>query len=136
MDILRGFYLYLICLGTFLVIDFTWLGLIAREFYRRELGELMSDSVNWTAAFVFYLLFVVGIVVFVVNPAIEKSSLVWSIGAGFLFGVIAYATYDLTNLATLAGWSLKVTVVDMVWGGALSATVSLVGYLVGGRFLV
>ncbi|MBS3826020.1 DUF2177 family protein [Candidatus Bipolaricaulota bacterium] len=135
MDILRGFYLYLICLGTFLAIDFTWLGLVAREFYRRELGELMSDSVNWTAAFVFYLLFVVGIIVFVVNPAVQKSSLGWSIGVGFLFGVIAYATYDLTNLATLAGWSLKVTVVDMIWGGVLSATVSLVGYLVGGRFL-
>lgn len=109
--------------------------MVAREFYRRELGELMSDSINWTAAFVFYLLFVVGIVVFVVNPAIQKSLLGWCIGAGLLFGVIAYATYDLTNLATLTGWSLKVTVVDMVWGGVLSATVSLVGYLVGVRFL-
>lgn len=96
----------------------------------------MSDSINWTAAFVFYLLFVVGIVVFVVNPAIQKSSLGWCIGAGLLFGVIAYATYDLTNLATLTGWPLKVAVIDMIWGGVLSVTVSLVGYLVGVRFLV
>lgn len=78
----------------------------------------------------------VGIVVFVVNPAIQKSSLGWCIGAGLLFGVIAYTTYDLTNLATLTGWSLKVAVVDMIWGGVLSATISLVGYLVGGRFLI
>ncbi|MBS3765962.1 DUF2177 family protein [Candidatus Bipolaricaulota bacterium] len=135
MNLLRQIYLYLICLGAFLVVDFTWLGVVARNFYREELGELMADSTNWMAAFSFYLLFVVGIVLFVVNPAIQKESLGWSIGIGFLFGLIAYATYDLTNLATLANWSLKVTLVDLVWGGVLSATVSLVGYLVGVNFL-
>jgi uncharacterized membrane protein len=135
MNLLRQIYLYLICLGAFLVIDFTWLGVVARNFYRRELGELMADSTNWAAAFAFYLLFVVGIVLFVVNPAIQKDSLGWSIGIGFLFGLIAYATYDLTNLATLANWSLRVTLVDLVWGGVLSASVSLVGYLAGTSFL-
>lgn len=135
MNLLRQIYLYLICLGAFLVIDFTWLGIVARNFYREELGELMADSTNWTAAFSFYLLFVVGILLFVVNPAIQKNSLGWSIGIGFIFGLITYATYDLTNLATLANWSLKVTLIDMVWGGVLSAAVSLIGYLAGVSFL-
>lgn len=118
-----------------MVIDFTWLGVVARDFYRGELGKLMADSTNWAAAFAFYLLFVVGIVLFVVNPAIQKESLAWSIGIGFLFGLITYATYDLTNLATLSGWSVKVTVVDLLWGGVLSATVSLIGYLAGKSLL-
>lgn len=122
----RGFFgdrIYLVrCCGT--------------EFYRRELGELMADSTNWAAAFAFYLLFVVGIVLFAVNPAVQKDSLGWSIGMGFLFGLITYATYDLTNLATLAGWPLRVTLVDLVWGGVLSASVSLVGYLAGTSFLL
>lgn len=135
MNLLRQIYLYLICLGAFLAIDFTWLGVVARNFYRKELGELMADSTNWAAAFAFYLLFVVGIVLFVVNPAIQKESLAWSVGIGFLFGLITYATYDLTNLATLANWPLRVTLVDLLWGGVLSATVSLVGYLVGTGFL-
>lgn len=135
MDFLNQIYLYLVCLGTFLAVDFFWLGIVARNFYRRELGELMAESTNWFAAVVFYLLFVVGIIVFVVNPSIEKGSLARTIGLGFLFGIITYATYDLTNLATLAGWSLRVTGVDLLWGGVLSAIVSTVGYLVGSTFL-
>ncbi|MFB6215340.1 MAG: DUF2177 family protein [Candidatus Bipolaricaulia bacterium] len=136
MDILNQIYLYLICLGTFLAVDFFWLGVVARKFYRQELGELMVESTNWTAATVFYLLFIVGILVFVVNPALEKGSLIRSTGFGFLFGLITYATYDLTNLATLAGWSLKVTGVDLLWGGVLSAIVSTVGYLAANTFLI
>ena len=135
MNLLNQIYLYLICLGTFLAIDFFWLGVVARNFYRQELEGLLAESTNWTAAFVFYLLFVVGIIVFVVNPALEKGSLARSIGLGFLFGIITYATYDLTNLATLSGWSLKVTGVDLVWGGVLSAIVSTVGYLAANAFL-
>ncbi len=135
MNVLSQIYLYLICLGTFLIVDFFWLGVVARKFYRRELGELMAESTNWVAAIVFYLLFIVGVLVFVVNPALEKGSLVKAIGLGFLFGIISYATYDLTNLATLSGWSVKVTGVDLVWGGVLSAIVSTVGYLVGNAFL-
>ena len=130
MNLLNQIYLYLICLGTFLAVDFLWLGVVARNFYRQEIGKLLAESTNWAAAIVFYLLFVVGIVVFVVNPALEKGSLARSIGLGFLFGLITYATYDLTNLATLSGWSLKVTVVDLAWGGVLSAIVSTVGYFV------
>ena len=135
MDFLNQLYLYLICLGTFLAVDFFWLGVVARKFYRQELGELMAESTNWAAAVVFYLLFVVGILVFVVNPALEKGSLARSIGLGFLFGIITYATYDLTNLATLSGWSLRVTAVDLLWGGVLSAIVSTVGYVTANAIL-
>lgn len=126
---LQQIYLYLICLGTFLVVDLFWLGIVARSFYREQLGSLMADSTNWTAAIIFYLLFVAGVLIFVVNPAVEKGALGQSIGFGFLFGLITYATYDLTNLATLDGWPLKLTMVDLAWGGVLSAIVSLVGYL-------
>lgn len=130
MEILQQIYLYLICLGTFLLVDLFWLGIVAREFYRKQLETWMAESTNWTAAIIFYLLFVVGVLIFVVNPAVEKGSLARSIGFGFLFGLITYATYDLTNLATLADWPLSLTLVDLAWGGVLSAIVSVVGYLV------
>ncbi len=130
MEIIQQIYLYLICLGTFLLVDLFWLGIVAREFYRKQLETWMAESTNWTAAIIFYLLFVVGVLIFVVNPAVEKGSLARSIGFGFLFGLITYATYDLTNLATLADWPLSLTLVDLAWGGVLSAIVSVVGYLV------
>lgn len=113
-----------------MVIDLTWLGVVAKSFYRDQLGKLMADSVNWWAGGIFYLLFVAGLLVFVVNPAIAKESIGWCVGIGFLFGVITYSTYDLTNLSTLKDWPLKVTVVDLIWGGVLSASVSIVGFLV------
>ena len=135
MQLLNQIYLYLICLGTFLVLDFIWLGVIARGLYREELGKFMAESPNWAAAAVFYLLFIVGILVFVVNPGLQKDSLSWTLGLGFLFGVITYATYDLTNLATIADWPLKVTVIDLIWGGTLSVAVSVVGYVAYTNFI-
>jgi len=122
--------LYLISLTTFLVLDMFWLTLIAKNFYAKHLGLLMSSNVNWVAAIVFYLLFIVGIVVFVVTPAIEQKSWVQALAYGALFGLIAYATYDLTNLATIKNWPLIVTVVDMIWGTTLSASISVITYLV------
>ncbi len=130
MHFLEQLFLYLILLGAFLVIDLTWLGVLAKNFYRDQLGNMMADSVNWWAGVIFYLLFVVGLLVFVVNPAIAKESVGWCIGIGFFFGVITYSTYDLTNLSTLKDWPLKVTVVDLIWGGVLSASVSIVGFIV------
>ncbi len=118
---------------TFLIIDFAWLGLIARGFYRNQLGHLLSPDVRWVPAIIFYLLFVAGIVVFVVTPAFERGSLLRAVALGGFFGVVAYATYDLTNLATMRDFPLVVAVVDMVWGGALSAIVATVGYYVAAR---
>jgi uncharacterized membrane protein len=123
--------LYLATLAAFFAVDLVWLGLVASTFYRKHLGFLMSPKVNWPAALIFYLLFVVGILVFAVLPGLEAGSLKTTLWRAALFGLIAYATYDLTNLATLKDWPLIVTIVDLVWGTAVSVLVSLAGYFAG-----
>jgi len=123
--------LYLATLVAFFAVDLVWLGLVARTFYRKYLGFLMAPKVNWPAALIFYLLFVVGILVFAVLPGLEAGSLKTALWRAALFGLIAYATYDLTNLATLKDWPLLVTVVDLIWGTAVSVLVSLAGYFAG-----
>ena len=122
--------LYAIALPVFIVIDMVWLTLVAKKFYRDQIGFLMKGDVNWTAAIVFYLLFIAGLVVFVITPAIEKNSWLHALLFGALFGVIAYATYDLTNLATLKDWPLLVTIVDLTWGAVLAASVSTATYFI------
>ena len=122
--------LYAIALPVFFAIDMVWLGLVAKNFYRDQIGVLMKDNINWTAAIVFYLLFIAGLVVFVIGPAIERNSWVHALLFGALFGFISYATYDLTNLATLKDWPLLVTIVDLAWGAVLAASVSTVTYFI------
>lgn len=128
-----GYYikLYFITFAAFLAIDAVWLALVARPFYRRYLDWLMAANPNWIAALLFYLLFVVGILVFVVIPGVEEGSLKTTLLRAALFGLIAYATYDLTNLATVKDWPLTVTIVDMLWGTALSTAVAYVGFVAG-----
>jgi uncharacterized membrane protein len=128
--------LYLITLPVFFAIDMIWLGLIAKNFYRQHIGQLLLENVNWTAAILFYLLFIGGLVLFVISPAIEKASWTYAIFYGAMFGLITYATYDLTNLATLKDWSLTVVIVDMIWGMVLSASVSLVSYLIATKWVL
>ena len=123
--------LYFATLIAFFAVDMVWLGLVARTFYRKHLGFLMAPSPNWPAAIIFYLLFVIGILVFVVLPGLEANSLRTTLLRAALFGLITYATYDLTNLATVKDWPLLVTVVDLIWGTVLSVVVSLAGYWAG-----
>ena len=123
--------LYFITLAAFLAIDAVWLALVARTFYRRYLDWLMAANPNWIAALAFYLLFVVGVLVFVVVPGVEDGSLRTTLLKGALFGLIAYGTYDLTNQATVKNWPLTITAVDMVWGTALSVAVSYIGFVAG-----
>jgi uncharacterized membrane protein len=125
---------YLITLPVFFAIDMIWLGFIARNFYREHIGKLLTDNVNWTAAIVFYLMFIAGLVIFVISPAIEKSSWAYAVIYGAMFGLITYATYDLTNLATLKDWSLTVVIADMIWGMILSASVSTISYFISSKF--
>lgn len=125
--------LYLIALPTFFAIDFIWLGLIARKFYFGQLGQLMKTNINWPAAIIFYLLFIVGLVIFAIHPALEKKSLASATVLGGLFGFFAYATYDLTNLATLKNWPLSVTIVDMIWGVVLAGTVSAITFFIASK---
>ncbi len=130
---LKYFKLYLVLLATFFAIDMLWLGLVARSFYQQYLGFLMTPNPNWFVAAIFYLLFIVGILFFVVIPGLESGSLKATIIRAALFGLITYATYDLTNLATIQGWPVLVTIVDLLWGTFLSISISSVGYFFGKR---
>jgi uncharacterized membrane protein len=123
--------LYLVTTLAFFAIDMVWLGLVARTFYRKYLGFLMAPSPNWLAAIIFYLLFIVGILVFVVLPGLEDNSFKTTLLRAALFGLITYATYDLTNLATVKDWPVLITVVDMAWGTVLSVAVSSISFWVG-----
>jgi uncharacterized membrane protein len=122
--------LYLTALPVFLVIDEIWLTAIAKKFYSEQIGFLMKSKPNLMAALIFYLLFIVGLVIFVISPSLEKKSLISAISLGALFGLITYATYDLTNLATVKDWPLLVTVVDLIWGAFVAAAVSAITYLI------
>jgi uncharacterized membrane protein len=125
--------LYFTLLAAFLAVDAVWLGLVAPGFYRDQLGYLLAAEVNWLAAGVLYLLFIAGIQVFVVGPGLERHAIGWTLRRAAFFGLVTYATYDLTNLATVRDWPLLVTVVDLAWGAVLCTIVSLVGYLAGRR---
>lgn len=127
------FKLYAIALPTFFIIDMVWLVLIAKNFYQAQIGFLMKGNINWLAAIIFYLLFIVGLVIFVISPAVEKHSWVQALLLGALFGLITYATYDLTNLATLKDWPILITIVDLAWGTSLGALVSLISYFVASK---
>jgi len=121
---------YAIAVPVFFAIDMVWLVLIARNFYKNQIGFLMKPEINWTPAILFYLLFLVGLVVFVISPALEKKEWTRALWSGALFGLITYATYDLTNLATLKDWPLAVVIVDMLWGSLLAASVSVITYFI------
>ncbi len=125
--------LYLIALPVFFVIDMLWLGLIAKNFYAKQIGSLLKSDVNWLAAIVFYLIFIAGLVVFVINPAMTKGSWVYALGLGAFFGFVCYATYDLTNLAVAKDWPLLVTIVDLIWGAVLAASVSIATYFIASK---
>lgn len=123
--------LYCVTLAAFLAIDLVWLGFVARSFYAKHLGFLMAPRINWIAAVVFYLLFIAGLLVFVILPGLAAGSVRWTLLRAALFGLVTYATYDLTNHATVKGWPLVVTLVDLAWGAALSTAVSYVGFVAG-----
>lgn len=118
-------------LGTavvFFAIDFVWLAFVAKGFYAQQLGPLMRESPNLAIAGVFYVVYVVGIVVFAVLPALREESWASALGLGILLGVVAYGTYDITNLSTIKDWPLTMSIVDLVWGGVLTGVAATAGY--------
>ena len=135
MTLTRALSIYAVTLPIFFAIDLVWLGVVAKNFYRRHLGHLLSPQVDWTSAILFYLVFIAGIVFFAIKPAFEAGSAARALGYGAFFGFIAYATYDLTNQATLRDWPVIVTVVDLAWGAVLSASVAYLSYQVTVRAL-
>jgi len=121
---------YFVALTTFLIIDGIWLTVIAKNFYAKHLGFLMSKTPNLAAAGIFYLIYILGMVVLVISPALQKHSLTQAIFMGALFGLCGYATYDLTNLATIQNWPLLITIIDLIWGTFLSGAVAGISYLI------
>jgi uncharacterized membrane protein len=119
---------YLASAATMLVLDIVWLTQAVPRLYRPQLGGLLADQPNFTVAAIFYLIYVVGIVVFVVLPAVESGSWPNALGLGALLGLIAYGTYDFTNLATLRGWPVMLSLIDVTWGIVLTAASALAGY--------
>ena len=126
---------YLITVPIFFIIDLVWLGVVAKGFYQKHLGYLMRPQINWAAAVLFYLLFIIGIVFFAVRPALELQSPMRALVYGALFGFFAYATYDLTNLATVRDWPVIVTVIDLIWGTVLCGAVALGSYVISNKIL-
>jgi uncharacterized membrane protein len=118
---------YLAAAVTMFIVDIVWLGVIATSFYRDQLGPLMADQINWTAGLAFYALYILGLVIFVIQPAINAGSVKQALAYGLLFGLVAYGTYDLTNLATMKGFPWKLALVDMSWGAVLTAITAAVG---------
>ena len=119
---------YLSTAALFLAVDFVWLSIMANGFYRNRIPDVIGTQANYPAAIAFYLIFVAGIVIFAVSPALENGRWTTALVYGALFGFTAYATSDLTNPATLKQWSTTVTIVDMGWGtfaSGLCATLSL-----------
>lgn len=121
---------YSITFLAFIIFDAIWLGFIAKKLYSSKLGYIMKTNVNWLAAVIFYLIFIAGLVFFVINPSLEKESLAYAVKAGLFFGFVTYATYDLTNLATLKRWPISITIIDMLWGSTLGLLTSTASYLI------
>ena len=133
MNIIFYLKLYALTVPVFFAVDIVWLGLVAKKFYQNNLGFILSPDVNWSAAIAFYLLYICGILIFAVVPALEKESLGKALLWGCLYGFFTYATYDLTNMATIKNWPLKVVVVDVLWGTFLCSTVASIGFMIGNR---
>lgn len=134
MNITQFVTLYLVSVPVFFLIDMIWLGLVARDFYRAQLGNLLGE-VNWVAAIIFYLVFLVGLTFFAIYPAVTEGSWKTALLLGALFGFFTYATYDLTNLATLKDWPLLIVIVDIAWGTVLGASVCVCTYFIYNSFL-
>lgn len=125
---------YSITFVVFFIIDLIWLVFIAKNLYKNAIGHLMADNPNWLAAIIFYLLFILGLVYFSVQPALDASSIKLALINGLIFGFMTYATYDLTNLATLQNWPLKITIIDLIWGTSLGGSVSVISYWINTTF--
>ena len=122
--------LYALTVPVFFIIDLIWLGVAAKGFYQKNLKYILSPNVNWTAAIIFYLMYIAGILIFAVLPGVAKDSVRHAVVWGALFGFFTYATYDLTNLALLKDWPLNIVVVDILWGVVLCTVVATLSFYI------
>jgi uncharacterized membrane protein len=123
-------YHYLVAAGLFVIIDSFWLTTVANKFYKAQLKELLLAKPNFIPAILFYVIYMFGLVIFVINPALGQHSLNYAIAHGALLGLAMYATYDLTNHSTLKGWPAKITYLDLVWGTIITTVVGTATYLI------
>jgi uncharacterized membrane protein len=121
---------FLVAFAVFLGIDMLWLTVIASKFYKSQIGHLMADKAKLLPAAIFYIIFIAAMVYFVIVPALEHQNMAQLLLSAAIFGFVTYATYDLTNMATLKDWPLLVTVVDLAWGTFISLAVSVITYLI------
>lgn len=135
MNIAEYLKVYLVSTVIFFALDMVWLTAVAKNLYREQLGTLLAKNINWPAAITFYLLFIVGITIFAISPSIEGNSSLTALVYGALFGFFTYATFDLTNLATIQNWPVKLTFIDLAWGTILSASVATGTFLIYSRWL-
>ncbi|MDZ7671935.1 MAG: DUF2177 family protein [Halanaerobiales bacterium] len=124
------FKVYILAFLVFILIDSIWLGSIAKKLYRKQIGFLMKENFDMKVALIFYLVFIVGLLFFVLNNAIINQSWQYALFAGMFYGFITYATYDITNLATIKDWPVFLTVIDIIWGSVLCGTTSIITYLI------
>ena len=125
---------YALTFIVFIVIDMVWLLFISKNLYAEKLGYLMATKVNFSAAILFYLIFIAGLLFFVLYPALQRNSWTFALLAGAFFGLVTYATYDLTNLATIRDWPLLITVIDLIWGSFISAVTAVLSYFLIHKF--
>lgn len=131
---MKFFAIYLVSLVVFFTIDLFWLGIIAKNLYREQIGFLMSAEIKWKPAILFYALYIAGLVVFAILPAINEGNWVSALLYGGFFGLVCYATYDLTNLATLKGWPIKIVIYDLLWGTFVTGITSLITFWIGSHW--
>lgn len=126
-------WVYLTATAIFFAIDMVWIGFVARSFYKEKLGYLLAEQPRWAAAIIFYLIYIGGILFFAVVPALREQVWTTALMNGAVLGLLCYATYDLTNLATIARFPVVVVIVDILWGIFLTAAVSTITFLIGSR---
>ena len=136
MTFVQTIMIYFVSIGVFAGVDYIWLSKVAPQLYKANIGHLLATKPNMPAAVAFYALFLVGLLVFAIVPALNKGSLNHAMVYGALFGLFTYGTFDLTNQAVLKDWPTKITLIDMTWGVVLCATVSAIVYLIAHKYIV
>jgi len=121
---------FLVVLVIFLMLDLMWIVFLSKDFYKEMLGSLMKEKIDLLASVLFYLIYIFGILFFVIYPAIEKDSMAFAFGAGALFGLVCYSAYDLTNLATIKNWPFQFSTIDLIWGTVLTSLISVISFSV------
>jgi uncharacterized membrane protein len=124
---------YAVSLAVFVILDMVWLGNMVNRVYRPTLGDVLISGVNLPPAIIFYLIYPVGLMIFAVLPALKSGSVVAAVAYGALFGFFSYATYDLSNYATVRNWTLQLTIVDIAWGTVLGSIAASCGYLLAAK---